>query len=65
MNETTSTFRKQLILQECIEENYNPYKPLTREEIIDSLEAARRHAGEGKVIPAHQASEKVREKYGL
>ena len=46
-------------------EMYNPYKPLTREEIIEQLSIAKRHADEGKVMEAHQASENVRKKYGL
>ena len=46
-------------------EMYNPYKPLTREEIIEQLSIAKRHADEGKVMEAHQASANVRKKYGL
>ena len=46
-------------------EAYNPYKPLSREEIIEQLAIAKKHAEEGKVIPAHQASANIREKYGL
>lgn len=46
-------------------EIYNPYKPLAREEIIEQLAQARKHADEGKVMDAHQASANVRKKYGL
>ena len=46
-------------------EMYNPYKPLTREEIIEQLSIARKHADEGQVLDAHQVSANVREKYGL
>ena len=46
-------------------EMYNPYKPLTREEIIEQLSVAKKHAQEGKVMDAHQASANVRKKYGL
>ena len=46
-------------------ESYNPYKPLTREEIIEQLAIAKRHAEEGEVMPAPQASAKIREKDGL
>ena len=44
---------------------YNPYKPLNTKEIMDQLATARKHANEGKVMDAHKASEKIREKYGL
>lgn len=46
-------------------EMYNPYKPLTREEIIEQLSIARGRAREGKVMPARQASDNIRKKYGL
>jgi soluble cytochrome b562 len=51
-----SEYRKEL---------YNPYRPYTREEIIEQLEIARKHAYEGKVMDAKQASFNIREKYGL
>ena len=41
------------------------YMPMTREEIIEQLAEARKHAEEGKVMDAHKASMNVREKYGL
>lgn len=44
---------------------FYPYKPLTREEIVSELENARVHAENGQVMDAHQASQIVREKYGL
>lgn len=47
------------------DETYNPYKPLTREEIIEQLAIARQHADEGKTMDAHKASSNIREKYGL
>ena len=50
---------------EVRKEMYNPYKPLTREEIIEQLAEARKHADEGRVMEAHQASQNVRAKYGL
>ena len=46
-------------------EMYNPYKPLTREEIIEQLATARKHADAGLVMDAHEASSNIREKYGL
>ena len=46
-------------------EMYNPYKPLTREEIIEQLSAARKQADEGRVMDAHTVSANIREKYGL
>ena len=46
-------------------ELYNPYKPLTREEILEQLAIAKMHAEEGRVMDAHEASENVRAKYGL
>ena len=51
--------------KEIRQEMYNPYKPLTREEIIEQLAVAKKHAGEGKVMEAHKASANIREKYGL
>ena len=47
------------------QELYNPYKPMTREEIMEQLTIARKHADEGMVIEGHQASANIREKYGL
>ena len=47
------------------QELYNPYKPMTREEIIEQLAMARKNADEGKVVEGHQASANIREKYGL
>ena len=47
------------------EERYNPYKHLTREEIVEQLAVARKNAEEGHVMEAHQASVNIREKYGL
>ena len=47
------------------EERYNPYRHLTREEIIEQLAVARKNAEEGHVMEAHQASDNIREKYGL
>ncbi|MBO4375377.1 MAG: hypothetical protein J5829_09755 [Lachnospiraceae bacterium] len=46
-------------------EMYNPYKPLTREEIIEQLAIAKKQAEDGEVIDAFQASKNIREKYGL
>ena len=50
---------------EIRKEIYNPYKPLTREEIIEQLANAKKHANEGKTMDAHRASSNIREKYGL
>ncbi len=47
------------------QESYNPYKPLTREEIIEQLSIAKKHAKEGKIMDGHKASANIREKYGL
>ena len=54
-----------LVKSENRQETSNPYNPLTREEIIKELAVARKHADEGKVIDAHEASENVRARYGL
>ena len=51
--------------KEIRQELYNPYKPLTREEIIEQLDRARQHAEMGQTIEAHQASNNIRKKYGL
>lgn len=59
-------FVKRLSAKEKVrEERYNPYKHLTREEIVDQLAIARKNAEEGRVLEAHQASANIREKYGL
>ena len=47
------------------EENYYPYTPLTRVEIVEKLAVSKRHADEGRIMPAHQASTNIRNKYGL
>ncbi len=47
------------------EEGFNPYKPLTREEILEQLRIARRQADEGKVLDPYKVVEDIREKYGL
>ncbi|MBR3307220.1 MAG: hypothetical protein IKI75_08215 [Lachnospiraceae bacterium] len=41
-------------------ELYNPYKPLTREEILEQLAIAGKHAEEGLVLDAHEASNSIR-----
>ncbi|SEA91029.1 hypothetical protein SAMN05216349_1515 [Oribacterium sp. KHPX15] len=46
-------------------EMYNPYKPLTREEVIEQLAIAKKHADEGRVMEGHRASANIREKYGF
>lgn len=51
--------------EEFRQELYNPYKPMTWEEIIEQLAIARKNADEGKVVEGHQASANIREKYGL
>ena len=51
--------------KEIKEESFNPYQPLTREEISERLKTARKHAEEGMLMDAHQASANIREKYGL
>ena len=53
------------LLLKNMSENDNPYKPLTREEIIEQLAIARQHADVGKTMDAHKASSNIREKYGL
>ena len=50
---------------EIRKEMYNPYKPLTREEVMEQLAIARKHADEGRVMEGHRASSNIREKYGL
>lgn len=57
--------RRLLTKPEERQEVYNPYKPLTREEVIERLASARKSAEAGRVMEAHQASANVREKYGL
>lgn len=44
---------------------YNPYKPLTREEIIEQLNLAKKNADNGKIIDAQVVSNNIRSKYGL
>jgi hypothetical protein len=51
--------------EEVRKERYNPYKHLTREEIVEQLAIARKTAEEGHVMEAHQASANIMEKYGL
>ena len=46
-------------------ESFNPYKPLSREEIIERLEIARKHADADMIKDAHTAVDQVREEYGL
>lgn len=46
-------------------EMYNPYKPLTREEIIEQLNLAKKNADNGKIIDAQVVSNNIRSKYGL
>ncbi len=43
----------------------DPFKPLTREEVIEQLAIARNHAKDGKITEAHAASDTIRSKYGL
>ena len=43
----------------------DPFKGLSREEIIVQLSDARFHADKGMVLDAHCASGNVREKYGI
>ena len=50
---------------EIRQEMYNPYKPLAREEIIEQLSIAKKHADEGKVMDAYEVSSSIRKKYGL
>ncbi|WP_029200288.1 hypothetical protein [Oribacterium sp. NK2B42] len=50
---------------EIRKEMYNPYKPLTREEVIEQLAIAKKHSDEGRVMEGHRASANIREKYGL
>ena len=50
---------------EIRQEMYNPYKPLTREEVIEQLAIAKKHADEGRVMEGNRASANIREKYGL
>ena len=45
--------------------SYNPYQPLTGEELFNSLEESRKRAEEGHVLDAHQVAANVREKYGF
>ncbi len=50
---------------EIRKEMYNLYKPLNREEVMEQLAIARKHADEGMVMEGHRASSNIREKYGL
>ena len=43
----------------------HPFSSLSREEIFEQLETARKHAEAGYVMDGHLASSIVREKYGL
>lgn len=44
---------------------YNPYAPMTEEEILRKLEISRSHAKEGKYREADEAVSDMRTKYGL
>lgn len=51
--------------EEIRKERYNPFKHLTREEIVEQLAIARKNAEEGHVMEARHASDNIRAKYGL
>ena len=51
--------------EEIRKERYNPFKHLTREEIVEQLAIARNNAEDGHVMEARQASDNIRAKYGL
>jgi len=44
---------------------YNPYMPMTEEQILQKLEQSRIHAAEGKIKDADEVVADMREKYGL
>ena len=48
-----------------MQQTYNPFIRYTREEVIEQLYAAKKHAGDGKVKDAFQVSSNIRDKYGL
>lgn len=61
-----NTFVKRLsFIEEVRKERYNPFKHLTREEIVEQLAIARKNAEEGHVMEAYPASNNIREKYVL
>ena len=51
--------------EEIRKERYNPFKHLTREEVVEQLAIARKNAEDGHVMEARQASDNIRAKYGL
>ncbi|RDU24589.1 type II toxin-antitoxin system RelB/DinJ family antitoxin [Anaerosacchariphilus polymeriproducens] len=44
---------------------YNPYAPLTEEELFAKLEVSRQHASQGKYRGADEVASDMRAKYGL
>ena len=44
---------------------YNPYTPMTEEEMLMKLETSRKHADQGKYRNANDAVSNMRTKYGL
>lgn len=50
---------------EMKKETLDPFRPMTREEIIEQLSIAHEHADKGMIMAAHTASDNIREKYGL
>lgn len=53
------------IVKRFIIKNNSPYAPLTKKETLEKLAKSRKQAEEGKVRDAKEASDEIREKYGL
>ena len=54
------SFEKKRIMAE-----YNPYTPMTEEELLTKLEVSRQHAEQGKYQDADAVASNMRAKYGL
>lgn len=51
----------QAIVKRFVVKENSPYAPLSKEEMLERLQSARKHADEGKVMDATLVSKNVRE----
>ena len=63
--EAAASSMKEFPENEINKETNTPFAPMTRGEIIGQLSAARDHAEKGMILEAHEASVRIRKKYGL
>ena len=64
-DEAATSSTKEFPENEINKETNNPFAPMTREEIIEQLSAARNLAEKGMILEAHEVSRNIRKKYGL